>query len=51
MRPRADGVRWTREDFVGDGVHPSESGREIVAQMLLKFLHEDALARAWYVGK
>ena len=51
MRPRADGVQWTREDFVGDGVHPSESGREIVAQMLLKFLHEDALARPWYVSK
>lgn len=50
MTPRAsDGLRWTRDDFAGDGTHPSEEGRQKVARMLLNFFQTDPLARPWFV--
>ncbi len=55
----ADGVKgrtsdelvWKREDLAGDGTHPSTSGREKVAQMLLEFLKSDPNARSWFLKK
>lgn len=55
----ADGVRgrktdslvWTREDFVADGVHPSDSGRQKVADLLLTFLTTDSLAKSWFTRR
>jgi hypothetical protein len=29
---------WKREDLAGDGTHPSQSGRDKVAHLLLSFL-------------
>jgi len=51
MTPRkGDGLIWERKDLSpGDGIHPSESGRRKVAQMLLKFFTEDPLAAGWFV--
>jgi hypothetical protein len=54
----ADGTRgraagdliWLREDFSADGVHPSASGREKVARLLLAFFSGDALARPWFTA-
>ena len=41
--------RQMREDLSDrDGTHPSSSGREKVAQMLLKFLKSDPTARPWF---
>jgi lysophospholipase L1-like esterase len=52
MKPRqADGLVWKREDFAGDGVHPSLSGRRKVADMLLIFFAEDALAKSWFKAR
>jgi len=53
VKPRAsDGLTWVRGDLVGDGTHPSpESGRQKVAELLLRFVHEDPLAEGWYLGK
>lgn len=48
---RADGLVWNREDFAGDGTHPSNSGREKVARMLLQFFAEDPVASAWFTKK
>lgn len=49
VRPReTDGLVWLREDFAGDGVHPSPSGRAKVAQLLLGFFRDDPLARGWF---
>ena len=45
-----DGLTWERADLSpSDGIHPSESGRRKVAQMLLKFFKEDPLAATWFV--
>jgi hypothetical protein len=46
---KSDGLVWTREDFVQDGTHPSTSGREKVARMLLDFFKQDSLAKRWFV--
>lgn len=52
MTPRkSDGLIWERADLVGDGTHPSDSGREKVANMLLTFFKTDADAKTWFVKK
>ncbi len=43
-----DGLKYERGDFVGDGTHPSDSGRAKVAQLLLTFFKTDATARTWF---
>ena len=35
-------------DFSGDGTHPSASGRQKVADMLLSFFKTDANAKTWF---
>jgi len=50
MRARkADGFTWVREDFGADGTHPSGSGCQKVARLLLKFFKEDPSARPWFL--
>jgi hypothetical protein len=44
-----DQLVWERTDFVGDGVHPGDSGRRKVADLLLNFLTTDPLAKPWFV--
>lgn len=46
---KSDGLVWERKDFATDGVHPTASGRQKVADMLLKFFKTDPLARTWFV--
>ncbi|MGK0188033.1 MAG: hypothetical protein ACI9R3_003825 [Verrucomicrobiales bacterium] len=49
MRGRkADSLIWERADFAGDGVHPSKSGRQKVAEQLLDFMTTDTLAKPWF---
>jgi lysophospholipase L1-like esterase len=49
-RGRRDGLVWTCADTrPSDGTHPSESGRQKVAQLLLKFFTTDATARPWFL--
>jgi hypothetical protein len=47
-RARDDGLVWDRADFREDGTHPSESGRQKVADMLLRFFKSDAAAKPWF---
>jgi hypothetical protein len=47
---KLDSLVWERSDFVGDGVHPSQSGREKVARLLLNFFTTDPLAKSWFVN-
>ena len=48
---KADGFSYAPEDVVGDGTHPSQSGREKVAVQLLNFFTSDANAKPWFVKK
>lgn len=45
---KLDSLKWEPQDFTGDGVHPSESGREKVARQLLEFFAGDPLAKSWF---
>jgi hypothetical protein len=53
----ADGVKgregddlvYRHEDLGNDGTHPSPSGREKVAEQLLKFLKTDPTAKPWFI--
>ena len=46
---KGDELVWKREDLAGDGTHPSTSGREKVARMLLEFLKSDPNAKPWFL--
>jgi hypothetical protein len=46
---KSDGLIWKRADLAADGVHPTMSGREKVATMLLEFFKTDPLAKGWFV--
>ena len=48
---KSDGLVWERKDLGGDGTHPSDTGRQKVAELLLKFLKSDAWARTWFLKK
>ena len=46
---KADGLIYKREDVRDDdGTHPSDTGRQKVADQLLKFLKRDATAKLWF---
>jgi hypothetical protein len=45
----ADDLVWKREDLGGDGTHPSASGREKVALLLLKFFKSEPTAKGWFL--
>jgi hypothetical protein len=50
IKPRkSDGLVWERKDLSSDGTHPSDAGRQKVAQQLLTFFKSDALAKTWFV--
>ncbi len=50
LSPRqSDGLVWKREDFGGDGIHPSNSGRRKVAELLLGFCKTDANVKSWFM--
>lgn len=50
-KPRkSDALSYVREDLRdSDGTHPSDAGRQKVADLLLKFFTTDATARGWFV--
>jgi hypothetical protein len=47
---KSDGLVWERSDLVGDGTHPSSTGRQKVAAQLLNFFKTDEHARTWFVN-
>lgn len=48
---RKDGLAWTCADTRADGTHPSPSGQQKVAQLLLSFFTTNATARPWFVSR
>lgn len=46
---KSDGLVYERTDLAADGVHPSQTGREKVAKLILDFCKTDPLAKGWFV--
>ncbi|MBI1802637.1 MAG: hypothetical protein HYR71_13510, partial [Chloroflexi bacterium] len=47
---RSDGLVWTCDDVVSDGAHPSTSGTQKVAGLLLSFMKSDSTAVSWWLN-
>lgn len=47
LHPRSDGLTWECADFRNDMTHPSEQGKEKVANLLLDFFTTDSTA-VWF---
>jgi hypothetical protein len=45
---KSDDLVWKPEDLGPDGTHPSVSGREKVARLLLGFMKTDSTAKGWF---
>jgi hypothetical protein len=51
-KPRkSDGLTYTPDDLGGDGTHPSKSGQQKVAKLLLEFFTKDELAKTWFMAQ
>ncbi|MGA9531849.1 MAG: hypothetical protein WBR18_03955 [Anaerolineales bacterium] len=46
--PRQDGFVWLQEDLAGDCTHPSSSGTQKIASLLMDFLMNDSTAFPWF---
>ena len=50
LTPRKDdGLVWMRSDLANDGTHPSDSGRQKVAEQLLAFFKTDEFTKVWFL--
>ena len=50
LRGRKDGLIWSCDDVQEDGTHPSKTGVQKVANMLLTFFKTEPTARRWFAG-
>jgi Putative Ig domain/Transmembrane protein 131-like N-terminal/Abnormal spindle-like microcephaly-assoc'd, ASPM-SPD-2-Hydin len=50
MVPRSDGLVWTCQDLLKDGLHPSPAGSLKVAGYLLDFFKSDPTATPWFLN-
>jgi hypothetical protein len=50
LNKRSDGLTWVCSDFRTDGTHPSSTGQQKVADMLLAFFTSDPTATPWFVS-
>jgi lysophospholipase L1-like esterase len=46
-----DGLKWSKEDCSDDGTHPSRSGQEKIARLLLDFFSKNPYAQPWFVQR
>ena len=50
LKPRSDGLTWSCGDFLPDGTHPSPSGRQKIAELLLKFFTSHQTTHDWFMA-
>ncbi len=50
LTPRSDGLTYACSDFNSDGIHPSTSGRQKIANLLLNFFKSDSTTRLWFLN-
>lgn len=50
LTPRSDGLTWACSDYNDDGIHPSLSARQKIANLLLNFFKSDSTARLWFLN-
>ncbi|MBI3950350.1 MAG: hypothetical protein HY314_07845 [Acidobacteria bacterium] len=48
---RDDGLIWACDDFGSDGTHPSDKGRQKIANLLLNFFKTDPTAQPWFLPR
>lgn len=48
---KTDGLTWAQKDYLEDLAHPSESGRQKVADQLLTFFKTDTSAQTWFMKR
>jgi len=48
---KIDDLVWKSEDLGPDGTHPSDSGRQKVAELLLRFMKTDPTAKTWFTKR
>lgn len=46
---KVDNLFYSREDLAADGTHPSDTGTDKVAKIMLDFFKNDDLAKPWFV--
>ncbi|MEP6910468.1 MAG: hypothetical protein ABI896_08575 [Actinomycetota bacterium] len=51
LRGRNDGLVWSCDDVEDDGTHPSKTGVQKVASLLVTFFKTDPTARRWFVSR
>ncbi|MFJ6199920.1 hypothetical protein [Micromonospora sp. NPDC092111] len=49
LQPRSDGLVWERSDLGSDGTHPSNSGRQKVGNLLLRFFKTSPHTACWFL--
>lgn len=49
LNPRSDGRIWEQTDLAPDCTHPSNSGEQKVAEMLMDFFKNDETSRPWFL--
>jgi hypothetical protein len=50
LDPRGDGVTWVCDYLQADGTHPSPSGRQVIADSLMRFFSTDVTTTPWFLG-
>jgi hypothetical protein len=49
INPRGDGFTWLPQDLIADCTHPSPSGTQKIAGLLMAFFQSDSVSTGWFL--